>query len=173
MKEKAFFFGVLFSLLLCTLQPGWVGALDTPTSPEAGGTPSPTPTPSPAPEGPAVAKQAEPPVVQTASGLRYQDLEVGKGVEAYPGAWVEVHYVGYLPNGDEFDSTLARRRPFGFQLGVGKVIAGWDEGVVGMRVGGRRKLIIPPHLAYGERGVPGVIPPNSELTFEVLLLKVN
>lgn len=115
----------------------------------------------------------EPPVVETPSGLRYQDLEVGRGVEAYPGAWVEVHYIGWLPNGDEFDSTHRRGRPFGFQLGTGKVIPGWDEGVVGMRVGGRRKLILPPHLAYGERGVAGVIPPNTQLTFEVLLIKVN
>ncbi len=167
---KRFACALLFAPWSVLLLTAPLGALSSP--PESKAEPAQA-TPTPAPESRSGSANGQPPIIETPAGLRYQDLEVGKGVEAYPGAWVEVHYIGRLPNGDEFDSTVARRRPFGFQLGMGNVIPGWDEGVVGMRVGGRRKLIIPPHLAYGERGVPGVIPPNTELTFEVLLIKVN
>jgi FKBP-type peptidyl-prolyl cis-trans isomerase FkpA len=112
-------------------------------------------------------------MVTTASGLKYEDLTEGTGQEAKAGDTVEVHYTGWLTNGTKFDSSLDRRSPFSFKLGARRVIAGWDEGVAGMKVGGKRKLTIPPELGYGARGAGGVIPPNAELIFEVELLKVS
>jgi FKBP-type peptidyl-prolyl cis-trans isomerase FkpA len=109
----------------------------------------------------------------TASGLRYEEMAVGTGEEAKRGQMVEVHYTGWLTNGKKFDSSHDRREPFKFQLGVGRVIKGWDEGVQGMKVGGKRRLHIPPELGYGARGAGGVIPPNAELVFEVELLGVK
>ena len=108
----------------------------------------------------------------TPSGLSITDLVVGDGAEAVSGETVTVNYRGTLANGKEFDSSYGRG-PFSFPLGAGRVIRGWDEGVAGMKVGGKRKLVIPPDLAYGERGAGGVIPPNATLTFEVELLKVG
>jgi FKBP-type peptidyl-prolyl cis-trans isomerase FkpA len=106
--------------------------------------------------------------VSTASGLRYVDLLVGDGALAEDGMTVAVHYTGWLSDGTKFDSSRDRgERPFTFQLGAGQVIRGWDDGVKGMRVGGKRKLTIPPDLGYGERGAGGVIPPNATLVFEV------
>ncbi|MEN0065700.1 MAG: FKBP-type peptidyl-prolyl cis-trans isomerase [Myxococcota bacterium] len=105
--------------------------------------------------------------------LIIEDLEVGTGDEAATGMNVSVHYTGWLADGSKFDSSLDRNQPFGFALGQGRVIPGWEQGVVGMKVGGKRKLTIPPHLAYGERGFPGAIPPNATLTFEVELLGVS
>jgi peptidylprolyl isomerase len=110
--------------------------------------------------------------VVTPSGLRILDQEVGQGAEAVRGQTVSVNYRGTLANGKEFDSSYGRG-PFRFPLGGGRVIKGWDEGVAGMRVGGKRRLVIPPDLAYGERGAGGVIPPNATLTFEVELLAVG
>lgn len=104
--------------------------------------------------------------------LRVEDLKVGTGAEATKGTKVSVHYVGTLASGAPFDSSRDRQRPFEFQLGSGQVIAGWDQGVAGMRIGGLRRLTIPPELAYGARGFPPVIPPNATLTFEVELLAV-
>jgi FKBP-type peptidyl-prolyl cis-trans isomerase FkpA len=112
-------------------------------------------------------------VITTSSGLKYQDLKVGEGQEARKGDVVEVHYTGWLTDGKKFDSSLDRNRPFSFKLGAGMVIKGWDEGVAGMKVGGKRKLTIPPELGYGARGAGDVIPPNSTLVFEVELLKVK
>ena len=112
-------------------------------------------------------------MTRTASGLYLQDLQVGSGDEAVAGTTVSVHYEGWLPNGTKFDSSRDRNEAFGFQLGVGFVILGWDEGVVGMRVGGIRKLVIPPHLAYGEAGVPPTIPANATLVFDIELLDVT
>jgi FKBP-type peptidyl-prolyl cis-trans isomerase len=112
-------------------------------------------------------------VVTTDSGLKYEDLKEGTGDEAKKGDTVEVHYTGWLKNGTKFDSSLDRKAPFTFKLGAGRVIKGWDEGVAGMKVGGKRKLIIPPDLAYGKSGAGGVIPPDAELTFEVELLKIK
>ena len=108
----------------------------------------------------------------TSTGLTITDLIVGEGKEAKAGGNVSVNYKGSLENGKEFDSSYGRG-PFNFPLGAGNVIKGWDEGVAGMRVGGKRKLIIPPELGYGSRGAGGVIPPNSTLIFEVELLEVN
>ncbi|QEY31929.1 FKBP-type peptidyl-prolyl cis-trans isomerase [Synechococcus sp. RSCCF101] len=108
----------------------------------------------------------------TASGLRITDLETGSGAEAVRGATVSVNYRGTLENGREFDSSYGRG-PFRFPLGAGRVIKGWDEGVAGMKVGGKRRLVIPPDLAYGERGAGRVIPPNATLIFEVELLEVQ
>ena len=107
------------------------------------------------------------------SQLEKTDLVVGKGTEAQTGKTVHVHYTGTLTNGSKFDSSLDRGKPFVFKLGGGQVIKGWDEGVVGMKVGGKRKLTIPPEMGYGSRGAGGVIPPNATLVFEVELLGVG
>jgi FKBP-type peptidyl-prolyl cis-trans isomerase len=112
-------------------------------------------------------------LTKTASGLQYQDKKVGTGPEAKAGQTVSVHYTGWLPDGSKFDSSRDRNEPFQFGLGQHQVIAGWDEGVAGMKVGGRRLLVIPAELGYGARGAPGVIPPNSTLVFDVELLGVK
>jgi FKBP-type peptidyl-prolyl cis-trans isomerase FkpA len=108
----------------------------------------------------------------TDSGLKIEDLALGEGDPAAAGQRVVVHYTGWLTDGRKFDSSLDRNEPFEFPLGAGRVIRGWDEGVVGMQVGGRRKLTVPPHLGYGAHGAGGVIPPNATLVFEVELLRV-
>jgi FKBP-type peptidyl-prolyl cis-trans isomerase FkpA len=111
--------------------------------------------------------------VTTASGLMIEELALGEGDAAKSGDQVTVHYTGWLTDGRKFDSSHDRRDPFGFALGRGNVIAGWDEGVAGMKIGGKRKLTIPPQLGYGARGAGGVIPPNATLVFEVELLGVG
>ena len=105
--------------------------------------------------------------------LIIEELSVGEGVEAVVGKQVSVHYTGWLTDGTKFDSSLDRNDPFDFPLGRGHVIRGWDEGVAGMKVGGKRKLTIPPEMGYGARGAGGVIPPNATLVFEVALLGVK
>ena len=105
--------------------------------------------------------------------LQIEELTPGTGPEATAGKTVSVHYTGWLTNGSKFDSSLDRGRPFDFKLGAGQVIQGWDRGVAGMKVGGKRKLTIPPELGYGSKGFPGAIPPNSTLVFEVELLGVK
>ena len=113
-------------------------------------------------------------MVMSSTGLKFQELVKGTGHEAKEGDRIAVHYVGWLyPNGEKFDSSRDRSQPFEFRLGGGQVIKGWDEGVVGMKAGGKRVLLIPPALAYGKQGVPPVIPPNSTLKFEVELLEIK
>jgi peptidylprolyl isomerase/FKBP-type peptidyl-prolyl cis-trans isomerase FkpA len=108
-----------------------------------------------------------------ATELKKEDTKVGTGAEAVTGSTVSVHYTGWLTDGTKFDSSKDRGQPFSFQIGSGQVIKGWDQGVTGMKVGGIRKLTIPPELGYGARGAGGVIPPNATLVFEVELLGVN
>jgi FKBP-type peptidyl-prolyl cis-trans isomerase len=115
----------------------------------------------------------EPKEVKLESGLKYQDLKVGTGATAKKGYTVTVHYTGWLAKDKKkFDSSKDRNEAFVFELGAGKVIKGWDEGVAGMKVGGKRKLMIPAKLGYGARGAGAVIPPNADLVFEVELLKL-
>src|SRR6185369_2681111 len=116
-------------------------------------------------------------MTKTSSGLEYEDVVVGTGATPKSGQTCVMHYTGWLwqngQKGKKFDSSVDRGQPFEFQLGLGRVIKGWDEGVASMKVGGLRKLTVPPHLAYGERGYPGAIPPNSTLIFEVELLDIR
>ncbi len=113
-------------------------------------------------------------VVTTPSGLAYKDLKVGEGTTPQTGQTVIVHYTGWLKQNDQkFDSSVDRGEPFSFKIGKGQVIAGWDEGVATMKVGGKRQLIIPADLAYGARGAGGVIPPNATLVFDVELLEIK
>jgi FKBP-type peptidyl-prolyl cis-trans isomerase FkpA len=112
-------------------------------------------------------------MITTKSGLQIEEIKVGDGETAASGQFVSVHYTGWLTDGSKFDSSKDRDEPFEFSLGQRMVIAGWDEGVQGMRVGGIRKLTIPPQLGYGARGAGGVIPPNATLVFEVELLEIN
>lgn len=128
------------------------------------GSPSPTPTPT---------IQGSPgPVNQLPGGLKIQDIVVGTGQEAKAGKTLSVHYVGTLEDGTKFDSSIDRGEPFNFVLGAGQVIKGWDQGFAGMKVGGKRILVIPPSLGYGSSGAGGVIPPNATLNFEVELVAV-
>ena len=126
--------------------------------------------PAPAAEGPGK-------MTELANGLKYTDTAVGTGAEATPGHKVTVNYTGWLyengQKGKKFDSSFDRNQPFTFSLGAHQVIQGWDQGVDGMKVGGKRTLIIPPDLGYGQRGAGGVIPPNATLMFDVELLKVD
>ena len=116
-------------------------------------------------------------MITTPSGLQYEDTTVGGGAEARSGQHVHVHYTGWLytngVQGAKFDSSVDRNDPFAFSLGAGMVIKGWDEGVAGMKIGGKRTLIIPPQLGYGARGAGGVIPPNATLKFDVELLDAH
>jgi peptidylprolyl isomerase len=133
-------------------------------------TPPPTDPANPNPPGDTKGK---PKVITTESGLQYEDLVEGTGASPTKGSYVTVHYTGTLTDGKKFDSSRDRSEPFTFQIGVGQVIKGWDEGVMSMKVGGRRRLTIPPSLGYGARGAGGVIPPNATLIFDVELLGVK
>jgi peptidylprolyl isomerase len=111
--------------------------------------------------------------MKTASGLEYIEVEAGTGAQAEAGKTVSVHYTGKFQDGKVFDSSVPRGEPIAFPLGAGRVIKGWDEGIALMKVGGKAQLVIPPHLAYGERGAGGVIPPNATLVFDVELVAVE
>lgn len=115
----------------------------------------------------------EPQIVRNESGLEYFDIVEGTGASPQPGQYVTVHYTGTLQDGTVFDSSVERGKPFQFHIGQGQVIRGWDEGVMSMKIGGKRKLIVPPHMGYGAAGFGNVIPPNSTLIFEVDLLGVQ
>lgn len=143
--------------ILCPILCILAGCAGSPNG-EAGGKP-----PEPGPE----------PVQDRPAGLRVEDLEVGAGEEAKPGDTVVVHYTGWLTNGKKFDSSRDRNEPFTFTIGRSSVIQGWHQGIPGMRVGGKRRLTIPPELGYGAAGYPGVIPPNATLVFEVELLSIR
>ncbi|MBI2026092.1 MAG: FKBP-type peptidyl-prolyl cis-trans isomerase [Candidatus Levybacteria bacterium] len=132
------------------------------------------------PTGAAAPQQSSPTPVPTIissqtleSGLKIEEEKIGEGREVKSGDTIVIHYTGTLENGQKFDSSLDRNQPFETQIGVGKVIKGWDEGVIGMKVGGKRRLTIPPGLAYGEQGIQGAIPPNSTLIFELELLEIK
>ncbi|MEK6223210.1 MAG: FKBP-type peptidyl-prolyl cis-trans isomerase, partial [Chloroflexota bacterium] len=112
-------------------------------------------------------------VITTATGLQYQEIEIGEGASAVAGQSVFVHYTGWLTDGTEFDSSVSRGVPIDFTLGVGRVIRGWDEGIEGMQVGGKRILIIPSDLGYGASGSPPVIPGGATLIFAVELVEIN
>lgn len=109
----------------------------------------------------------------TESGLMIQEIKEGSGKEAQTGNYVTVHYSGWLPDGKLFDSSVKRNKPFTVKLGTGQVIQGWEEGIQGMKVGGKRRLTIPPEIAYGAEGYPGAIPPNATLVFDIELLSVR
>lgn len=109
----------------------------------------------------------------TVSGVQYWDIKAGAGATAETGKTVTIHYSGFLPDGKKFDSSIDRGRPFSFQLGEGAVIKGWDEGIAGMKVGGKRQLKVPPPAAYGDQGKGGVVPPGATLVFDVQLLDVK
>jgi hypothetical protein len=144
-------------------------------APASASTPAPTEDQTPAPR-PSISGDAPEVVgqtVKTPSGLEYIVLRLGTGPVAKPGELVTVNYTGWLTDGTKFDSSIDRGQPFQFGLGQGQVIPGWDQGVAGMKVGEKRKLIIPPDLGYGPNGAGNVIPPNSELIFEVDLLNVQ
>jgi FKBP-type peptidyl-prolyl cis-trans isomerase len=111
--------------------------------------------------------------MKTASGLEYIEIEAGTGEQAVAGKTVRVHYTGKFPDGKVFDSSYSRGEPIEFELGAGRVIKGWDEGIALLKVGGKAQLVIPPELAYGERGAGGVIPPNATLVFDVELVEAN
>jgi FKBP-type peptidyl-prolyl cis-trans isomerase len=131
-----------------------------------------TPESTPASAGETAAPQAGTETPQSGSALKIEEITAGSGEEAVDGKQVTVHYVGTLTNGTKFDSSIDRNQAFPFVLGQGQVIKGWDQGVKGMKVGGKRKLTIPPELGYGAEGAGGVIPPNATLVFEVELLGV-
>ena len=155
-------------LAACTACGGAGDADDT----RASGTPDPVET-EPRPEF-AVALDIDLDEMQRSStGLYTRDVVEGTGLAAREGHVVTVHYTGWLPTGDKFDSSVDRGEPYSFQLGRRDVIAGWEEGILGMRIDGVRRLVIPPALAYGPRGRPGAIPPNAYLVFEVELLDIK
>ncbi len=160
----------------CQSEHGNASAQAGKTSPDSVAAPAAAPAPAPASGGPITfapslgVDMAK--MTKTPSGLAYRDVKVGTGATAAAGNTVSVHYTGWLPDGTKFDSSRDRNQPFEFKLGAGQVIKGWDEGVAGMKIGGRRTLVIPPDLAYGPSG-SDPIPPNATLVFDVELLGIH
>ncbi len=150
-----------------------VAALLAATAPVLAATPSPKPAPAKASAHKTAAPKAAPKTVTLPDGLSYTDVKVGTGKMPATGQMVAVHYTGTFPDGRKFDSSRDRNEPFSFHVGSHEVIRCWDEGVATMRVGGRRKLVCPPDLAYGEKGAANIIPPNATLDFDVELLEVK
>lgn len=162
---------VLVALLLALSACGRVETTSPPEGAAAGGEGQAAAAPAgAAPAAPTKIEESQ--FTTTPSGLKYADLQQGSGAEAAVGKEVSVHYTGWLTNGTKFDSSLDRGQPFQLKLGAGEVIKGWDEGLQGMKVGGKRQLVIPPELGYGSAD-QGVIPPNSTLIFEVELVDVK
>jgi peptidylprolyl isomerase len=156
---------IIFAITLVALAGMAIGQ-----SSPAQSAPAKKPAAKPAASGPTKVT-GEP--TKTASGLEYWDIKVGTGAAAQTGQHVKVDYTGWLTDGKKFDSSVGTGKPFELMLGAGQVIKGWDEGIVGMKVGGKRQLRIPPDLAYGAKGYPGVIPPSATLIFDVQLLDVK
>lgn len=173
--RRLFFIGVILVASACADR-----AADEPP-PETAQSEAPASEPAPEPaSGSAADVQFAPALdvdlarmTETPTGLYIEDIQEGTGEEARPGQEVTVHYTGWLPNGEQFDSSHDRNEPYTFLLGGGGVIAGWEEGVAGMKPGGRRKLVVPPDLAYGPAGRPPVIPPNATLVFDVELIEAR
>jgi FKBP-type peptidyl-prolyl cis-trans isomerase len=156
--SRAVFYAVFYAVIVSLLAASSLSAL--PGITKARQT-EPAPTP---PEGREVV---------TPSGLRYTDLQVGEGAEATKGKTVEIHYTGWLEDKTKFDSSLDPSHPFTFRIGIDDVIQGWHQGIAGMRVGGRRRLVVPPELGYGKQGMGRIVPPNATLVFEVELVNVR
>jgi peptidylprolyl isomerase len=166
----AFFAAVLLGLSLIGGGSTPPPEAPTPVSPQQNAQPQSQSQPQPQTQGAPPPVQGDP--IITASGLKYIDTVEGTGAVPRPGQTVVVHYTGYLDNGTKFDSSVGAQ-PLEFMLGAGQVIRGWDEGLSTMKVGGKRRLIIPPELGYGASGRGGVIPPNAQLTFDVELVGVK
>jgi len=163
-KKSIFAAYIALAVLAATVTAGCARTpADETTAPPSDAGQATTPPSQDAPEAPAAAEVTE---------LVIEDISVGTGAEAKAGDMVTVHYTGWLTDGTKFDSSLDAGRPFQFPLGQGQVIPGWDQGVAGMKIGGKRKLTIPPDLGYGSAGAGGVIPPNATLIFEVELLSI-
>lgn len=155
----------LLPLALTTLTLGLIGLVGCTKKDDSMSTTAPATASTPA--------AATPVAAAPAGELKSEDVKVGTGREAVAGKRVTVHYTGTLTNGTKFDSSVDRKQPFTFNLGAGQVIQGWDKGVAGMKVGGKRKLTIPPNLGYGANGAGNAIPPNATLIFDVELMKVE
>lgn len=179
MREILISFGVLVACVVVLVVAQFTGRAEAVASPQASAVAINTvlaqasSSPSSGSSSTGAAAMTDENIVTTPSGLKYVDIVEGTGEMPKKGQTVEVHYTGTLEDGRKFDSSRDRNQPFDFPLGAGRVIKGWDEGISSMKVGGQRKLIIPPDLGYGSRGAGGVIPPNATLIFDVELLEIK